>query len=449
MTVDILCKVVDNFGDIGAVYRLAKALSALDPSLKLRLSVDNLAAFKALEPAVDADAEAQALHGWELLRWGADWPGFRSDPPRLALECFACGRPEPLEEALFAPDRQDVRHIVNIEYLSAEGYADELHLMPSATRSPRVKKHIFMPGFTPATGGLIIDPDFSRAMAVWDQAKAAGREALARAREALTGRLGLGPGLGSGRATGALGPRDEPAGLASRFWLPIFSYERDYGPFVAQAARFAAGEPLAVLAAAGRSQACLVDAWERAGRPFPLVALPFLKQEDWDQILCASDAALVRGEESLARAALAGLPFLWHAYLQEGGHHQVKVAALCDRLAPYFKSAEAAALGACFRALNEREADGPAAGGGEDIGAFLKIARREAFRTPAEQVSPPAAQASPAAVGRSGAASIQASPAAEPAIPAAGRGGYAAFGRALRDNGDLALRLLTFLRALV
>ena len=179
VTVDILCKVVDNYGDIGVVYRLAKALSALDPALKIRLSVDNLAAFKALEPAVDAEAEAQSLHGWELLRWGAAWPGFRSDPPRLVLECFACGRPDPLEEALFAPDREDVRHIVNIEYLSAEAYADELHLMPSATRSPLVKKHIFMPGFTPGTGGLIVDPDFKRAMEVWGEAKAAGREALA------------------------------------------------------------------------------------------------------------------------------------------------------------------------------------------------------------------------------------------------------------------------------
>lgn len=431
VTVDVLCKVVDNFGDIGVVYRLAKALAALDPSLKIRLSVDNLAAFKALEPAVDADAEAQTLHGWELLRWGAAWPGFRSDPPRLALECFACGRPEPLEEALFDPARAGLRHIVNIEYLSAEAYADELHLMPSATRSPLVKKHIFMPGFTPATGGLIVDPEFKGAMAAWGEAKAAGREALARARTALLARLGLALAAeadpkdnataeprtaAAGERAAAPASRD-PAELAAQFWLPIFSYERDYGPFVAQLARSFDGEPPLVLAAAGRSRACLVGAWERAGRPFPLLALPFLRQEDWDELLCASDAALVRGEESLARAALAGIPFLWHAYLQEGGHHQVKVAALCDRLAPSFEASEAAALRACFMALNDRAADGPEAGGDEDIDAFLKIARREAA-----------------------AASIDGGPRYS---------GYAAFGRGLRENGDMALRLLTFLRALV
>lgn len=461
VTVDILCRVLDNFGDIGVVYRLAKALSALDPGLKLRLSVDNLEAFKALEPAVAAGAEAQRLGDWELLRWGTPWPGFRSDPPRLVLECFACGRPAPLEEALFDPARGGLRHIVNIEYLSAEAYADELHLMPSATRSPLVKKHIFMPGFTPATGGLIIDPEFRLAMDAWGEAKAAGRQALARARAVLLPRLALaaeaGPkddaaaepraAVAGGNAAGPSRSRFNPSELAARFWLSIFSYERDYGPFVAQLARLAGEEPLAVLAAAGRSQSCLIGAWERADRPFPLIAVPFLKQEDWDELLCASDAALVRGEESLSRAALAGIPFLWHAYLQEGGYHQVKVAALCDRLAPSFEASEAAALRACFMALNERVADGPEAGGDEDISAFVAIARREA----AEQLSglngARAAEDLISAAPRSQAAG--GSPAAAPGEGAPGSGGYAAFGRALRDNGDMALRLLTFLRALV
>ena len=39
--ITILCKVVDNFGDIGFVYRLARALSEEDDSLKLRLIVSD------------------------------------------------------------------------------------------------------------------------------------------------------------------------------------------------------------------------------------------------------------------------------------------------------------------------------------------------------------------------------------------------------------------------
>ncbi|MDE6349393.1 MAG: elongation factor P maturation arginine rhamnosyltransferase EarP, partial [Treponemataceae bacterium] len=40
--ITILCKVVDNFGDIGFVYRLARALTERDGQLRLRLIVSDL-----------------------------------------------------------------------------------------------------------------------------------------------------------------------------------------------------------------------------------------------------------------------------------------------------------------------------------------------------------------------------------------------------------------------
>ena len=43
--VTILCKVVDNFGDIGVVYRLARALTDLYPDISIRIIVDNLKSF--------------------------------------------------------------------------------------------------------------------------------------------------------------------------------------------------------------------------------------------------------------------------------------------------------------------------------------------------------------------------------------------------------------------
>ena len=57
MDIDILCRVVDNFGDIGVVYRLARALSELPDPPRLRLVVDGLASFAALDPAIDPSAE--------------------------------------------------------------------------------------------------------------------------------------------------------------------------------------------------------------------------------------------------------------------------------------------------------------------------------------------------------------------------------------------------------
>src|SRR5512145_3134569 len=42
VTIDILCKVVDNYGDIGVAWRLARALSELPDPPALRLVVDDL-----------------------------------------------------------------------------------------------------------------------------------------------------------------------------------------------------------------------------------------------------------------------------------------------------------------------------------------------------------------------------------------------------------------------
>jgi len=396
VTIDLLCKVVDNYGDIGVVYRLAKALSGLDPGLSLRLVVDNLEAFRALAPVIDPGKPLQRLRGWTVAAWDqpAAAPGaaaesarelYRRERPRFVIECFACGRPEWLEEILFDPEDPGKRLVVNLEYLTAEDYAREFHLMPSATRSGLVRKSFFMPGFAPGTGGLILDPGF--------------REARARFLDPAT------RGAARLKALKAAGFEPEP-GEGERFWVSVFSYERDYGRIVADLAAYGRERPLLALVASGRSEACFRKAWEKAGRPFPARFLPFLPQEAWDEILLASDFSIVRGEESLARAALAGRPFLWHAYVQEGAHQLVKVRALLSRLKACFAEPDYTLLEELFLAFNDRLADGPDRAGRESL---LPLLERES------------------ALER----------------------GFEDFSRRLFELGDLAGHLLTFLRDFV
>ena len=45
MQITVLCKVVDNFGDIGVVYRLSKQLKKLNPANQINLVTDNLQSF--------------------------------------------------------------------------------------------------------------------------------------------------------------------------------------------------------------------------------------------------------------------------------------------------------------------------------------------------------------------------------------------------------------------
>ena len=361
MDIDILCKVVDNYGDIGVAYRLARSLSELPDPPRLRLVVDDLASFAALCPAVDPFSHRQLVHGWEVFGW--DGPGavaasgaFRSRRPRVVIECFACGRPEWLEDILF-DDSGEGCLIVDLEHLTAEGWAGDFHRMPSLTRSPLVRKAMFLPGFGPETGGLILDGGFVRA-----RERAASEDGRLELRRELLKKL------------------EYDAAAVGSFWMAVFGYERDYSRVVADMAAFHGGpsghsaaprNPLLALVAAGKSQDCFLRAWESALRPFPALRLPFLPQETWDELLVACDFSIVRGEDSWSRAALSGRPFLWQAYPQENRQQMVKVSAYLERLKPHFVAGAGAAafpaLEALHLAFNDRDRDGPGEGGSERL----------------------------------------------------------------------------------
>ncbi len=413
MTIDILCKVVDNYGDIGVAFRLARTLSALPEAPRLRLVVDGLDSFAALEPAVDPRLQVQEVRGWLVADWRQRGPvpaSFEAEPPSVVIECFACGRPDWFEALLFDDARYEEgarnRTIVNLEYLSAEPYADECHRLPSLTRSSSVRKHMFMPGFTAATGGLILDEPFAAACERYaGGARFGERAGLLSRLEAAGAELMESPGENEASEVTEEVGAIEPA--ATRFWVPLFSYERDYGQIVADLAAFGKRQPVLALAAAGKSQGCLLAAWEKAGRPFPLMRLPLLPQEAWDEVLAAADFSIVRGEDSWARAALAGRPFLWQAYPQAERYQLVKVEAFLGRLRPWLgERAIGGPLAIAYRALNDRIADSPETIGGERLLEILTDYYALAF-------------------------------------------GFMDFSACLRNHGDLARNLMTFLSEIV
>ena len=53
MQADIFCRVVDNYGDIGVCWRLARRL-AHGHGWEVRLWVDDLASFARIQPGIDA-----------------------------------------------------------------------------------------------------------------------------------------------------------------------------------------------------------------------------------------------------------------------------------------------------------------------------------------------------------------------------------------------------------
>ena len=140
MEITVLCKVVDNFGDIGVVFRLCRALSELKKNLEIRLVVSNLDSFAKISKGIDSTKTFQEFRGWKVFDWNDNAlckKEFSKNPPEFILECFQCGRPEWLEELLFSPQFNLNVQIVNVEYLTAESWADDFHLLKSGTQIGR------------------------------------------------------------------------------------------------------------------------------------------------------------------------------------------------------------------------------------------------------------------------------------------------------------------------
>ena len=84
---DIFCRVVDNFGDIGVCWRLAKGLAG-DHGLAVRLWIDDLDAFSRLCPGTSTVGGRILAGGVEIRRWD---PGFPSvEPAAAVIEAFGC-----------------------------------------------------------------------------------------------------------------------------------------------------------------------------------------------------------------------------------------------------------------------------------------------------------------------------------------------------------------------
>lgn len=304
----ILCKVVDNFGDIGFVYRLAKNLCKVNPSYQIRIITNDLKTFKMLAPELgNGGANIALFDSNDAVTCRAE---FSQRPPRVILECFQCGRPDWLEKILFCDSKieskpkaaaanglqgQEARaFIINIDYLTAEDYAEDFHKLKSGTRSALVKKINFMPGFTAKTGGLILD---------------------------------VPPATDSKTKSGA------PQVL-------MFSYPKDFAPIIRAILRW--NKAAQVNLAQGAGKESFLSA-KNAG-DLKINQMPFLSQEEWDKNLFAQDLLFVRGEDSLSRACLASKPFVWQAYLQDDNYQLVKVQALLERMRPHFDAGDFAAL---------------------------------------------------------------------------------------------------------
>jgi uncharacterized repeat protein (TIGR03837 family) len=320
---DLFCQVIDNYGDAGFAWRLARALHA-ERGWRVRLFIDRPATLASLVPALGAGAgaeglesgfTAQSVDGVEVLPWDR---ALAARPAGIVIEAFGCRLPDTYLERMAA---EAAPHAwINLEYLSAEPWVRGCHARPSPHPRLPLTKHFFFPGFEAGTGGVLIERGL-------EQERLAFRADPAE-RAATLAALGADP--------------------HAPFTIFLFCYPE--APLAALAQALAASpQPSQWLLAPGaaREFASLAPPQARC------VALPFVPQADFDRLLWSVDLALVRGEDSFVRAQLAAVPFVWQAYPQAEGAHLAKLEAFARLYADGLGPAPAAAWLGFSRAWNE------------------------------------------------------------------------------------------------
>lgn len=292
---DIFCKVIDNHGDIGVCWRLSAQLAARGEHV--RLWVDDASALQWMAP--------QGRPGIEVLPWAKQ--ASTASPGDVVIEAFGCELDAAFQAALAGQARARGRQAawINLEYLTAESFAQRSHGLPSpvlAGPAAGLTKHFFYPGFAAGTGGLLREPDLLLRQARFDRA-------------AWLRQHGVEPAPG--------------VRIAS-----LFCYEpRGLGRWLA---RLAAGpEPTRLLVTAGRATAAVRQALGDGGAAPSALAitfLPLLTQLEFDHLLWSCDLNFVRGEDSLVRALWAARPFVWQLYPQDDDAHHAKLRAFLDWL---------------------------------------------------------------------------------------------------------------------
>ncbi|MGF6094340.1 elongation factor P maturation arginine rhamnosyltransferase EarP [Pseudomonas sp. 18175] len=324
---DIFCSVVDNYGDIGVTWRLARQLVA-EHGCEVRLWVDDLRAFERMCPEIDVHLSQQGQEGVEVRHWPAEWEN--APAADVVIAAFACQLPPEYMEAM--AERERVPLWMNLDYLSAEDWVVGCHRLPSV-KFKGVQKYFFFPGFRPGTGGLL------REAGLLEQRRAFQQDGAAQRRFLQT--LSVFPAEGAQLISLFA---YENAGLAG--WLDVLSTDGRATHLLVPEGR--------ILGDVGRWLGVegLVAGDIHQRDALTVQVLPFVRQEQYDRLLWCCDFNAVRGEDSFVRAQWAGRPLLWHIYRQDEDIHLDKLDAFLELYTAALSPAASAALVTLWQAWN-------------------------------------------------------------------------------------------------
>lgn len=306
-TLDIFCEIIDNYGDIGVVYRTAKELQKIFPKSKIRAFLNKLDEFKKINSQV-LDLPSQNIDGIEYITF--DYLRDNANElltAQVIIEAFGCQIPEEYMEIAY--DNSEL--LINLEYLSAEDWIEDFHLQSSPLGRGKLKKVFFMPGFTEKSGGVIADSNYlERIQRVLENKEFYEKKYLSDIEDRENKIVGT-----------------------------LFSYEKNFTPLLEDLKKL--DKDVVILAMGEKTQDSLrkilknfsIEDFRNSLKygKIEIRFLNFLNQEEYEELINIVDFNFVRGEDSFIRAVLTGKPYMWHVYCQEEYAHMDKIEGFLDK----------------------------------------------------------------------------------------------------------------------
>lgn len=367
--IDVFCEVIDNFGDVGVVFRLGKLLAEKH---SVRIFIDSLKELPLLEPKCDSSLEFQIVDGiqyatFEYLKKNVA----ELSPSEIIIEAFGCN----IEERYLEKAKIESSLLINLEYLSSEEWTIGFHGNESMLGAEKLRKFFFIPGLLEGTGGVLFDKgkiERLKNLSRDEKDKVLDRFLPDFSKEFRSGKkigtlfsyeknfLNLLEVLNSGDEETILLIMGEKSQSSMKKLITLMKdsslLERsqnkeiriesekriknllknsDLEIFVERVKKFySVKEDFTE----GRWSLDIEEIGEgilRLGKIW-ICYYPFIPQENYDELIMLTDFNLVRGEDSFVRAALSGVPFLWHIYLQEDGVHLEKLQSFLDVYRDFF-----------------------------------------------------------------------------------------------------------------
>ena len=285
-SIDIFCQVIDNYGDVGVAYRLAREFKRVYPNKKLRFIINQMEELNLIKKS--EEIEIITYQDISKIENSAD----------LIIESFGCEIPkEYMDRAL-----KNSKLIINLEYFSAEDWVDDFHLQESFL-GENLKKYFFIPGLSKKSGGILLDNKF-----------------LERKK----------------KVTKNKGYYLKKIGINKKYDLigSVFSYEKNFDFLIEELKKL--DKKILLLILSEKTQKNFIKYFDNVNNydKIKFVKLPFFTYDKYEELLALCDFNLVRGEDSFVRALLLGKPFLWHIYPQEGNTHIKKLESFLEKYCP-------------------------------------------------------------------------------------------------------------------